>query len=1156
MSRRSRARAGLRRASVAASLLTVGLLCDSAAALPRLEAPPMGRPGEPGSGLPRDEAGKGDRDRLKPPKPLRPEGPEELEALGELEMLYDRYERATKVAGDTAAHVLTLEAEAARAALGGRYEAEIDRHLKAAAQLREQAIARYRAFIDKHPDDPLWTAELTFRLAELHYEAESERYAKAERDYEELIAAKVAAANGEAPEGLPPAPVADYRESITLYRDVATRFPRFAHIDAALYMMGLLHFEADELDESRQALLALTCAERFPIPAADGSNLVSVAAFKPGDYSGCAPIRAHSKLVAESWLRVGEIHYDLDELDPALEAYTEATGDPDDPLYDEALIRVAWTLYLQRRFADAAGKLDDFVRYADDRRGKEEAEGATALRDDAVRYIAKCYVEDDWDGDGAPDRPSGFARLDRDYSERGEERHVPEIYAALGDLVAGDSDFQQAIRIYETALQRWPLAAAAPKLQKKIMDAYAGLRDQDGVLVAREALAASYIRGTQWFYANESKPDVIEEAMALVEEALVATAVERHARAQKLRADGDPAAADEYRKAAVAYEAYLGRYPDGPNSYQYRYDYAESLFYSGQFLPAAEAYVAVRDSGTEARLQADAAEGALFAYEAAIEAESTAGRLTIPDMPKKDQVGEGPYEAKEIPALLVAQQEAYDRYVSLGPDPALTPSIKYKAAAISQRYFHFKEAERRFVRILDEHCDDNAAISAGFAILDAYVLRGDLAGTREWTQRLLDKGCGTGEESQKFAGDLKTLDNAVRFEEANVLFEQEEFEAAADRYIALVDEAPKDPNADRALNNAAVAYERIGRFKSASEAYKRIYTDYPDSELADDALLRSGLNHVRFFEYDDAVKAYLMLAEDARFAASEHRDLALKNAADLLDSTQQYKKSSELYLRYAGKASDPAEQAEASFRAAQVLRKTDDDRAIEAAFLAFVGKYGSDPSQAERVVEAHLRIGQARAGRGDGKGAEKAYQESIALFNARGLKVATEAADYPSEAQFLLSEYTLSGLLDFKLTGRGKALTKNAKELFDRVVEASKSYDAVLPYRRIEWVLAAMYRRAYAFEVTAIKMREAPVPRELKQYSEPWFAYKDAIETAAQKFEEMAIPLYEETVKRGREYGVESEWTKRARERINIYKPEEYPLLHEPAVELQLEDRR
>ncbi|MCB9704039.1 MAG: tetratricopeptide repeat protein [Myxococcales bacterium] len=1127
-----------------------------ASALPRREAPPMGRPGEPGSALPRDEAGRGDRKRLAPPKPPKPKSPEEAAALGELEVLFDRYQRAAEVAGDTAAHVLTLEAEEARGRLGDRYQKAIDGHLKTAARLREEAIARYKAFLERHPDDPLWTAELTFRLAELHYEAESERYAAAERAYDDLLAERVAKAGDQEPsDPPPPPPVADYREAIALYRDVATRFPSFAHLDAALYMMGLLHFEQDELDESRQSFLALVCADRFAIPAADGSNIVSVDAFRPGDYTGCAPVRPASKVIAESWLRIGEVHYDLDELDPALEAYTEATGNPDDPLHDEALIRVAWTLYLQRRFADAATKLDEFVRYADGRRGKEEAEGALALRDDAVRYIAKCYVEDDWDGDGGPDPVQGFARLDRDYGERGDERHVPEVYAALGDLMAVDSDFKQAIMIYETALQRWPLAAAAPKLQRKILEAYQGLRDADGVLRSREALASNYIRGTKWFFANEAKPDVIEEAMKLVEEALVAAAVERHARAQALRAAGDPAAGDEYRRAAVAYEAYLSRYPDSPSSYQYRYDYAESLFYSGELLKAAEAYVAVRDSSVDGRLQADAAEGAMFAYEAALDEETQAGRITLPDMPKKGQVS-GPFDAKKIPPILGALQEAYDRYVGLRPDPSVAPTIKYKSAAISQRYFHWGDAERRFVRILDEHCDDNVAINAGFAILDAYVLREDLKGTKEWTQRLLDKGCGSGEESTKFAGDLKTLNNAVRFEEANLLFEDGEYEAAADRYIALVDEAPKDPNADRALNNAAVAYEKIGRFKSASEAYKRIYTDYPDSEMADDALLRSGLNHVRFFEYDDAVKAYLMLAEDPRFGESEHRLLALKNAADLLESTQQYRKSSELFLRYAGKAQDPAEQVDAAFRSAQVLRKTDDDKAVESAFLAFVGKYGKDAAQAEKVVEAHLRIGQARAAMGDRKGADKAYRECIATFAARSLQSASEAADYPAEAQFLLSEYTLAELLDFKLTSRGKALAKQALALFDRVVEASKSYDAVLPYRRIEWVLAAMYRRAYAFEVTAIKMREAPVPRELKEYSEAWFAYKDEIETAAQKFEAMAVPLYEETVKRGREYGVESEWTAKARERINIYKPEEYPLLHEPAVELQMEDLR
>jgi TolA-binding protein len=1098
---------------------------------------------------------RGGPSRLGFPAPRAPRSPAEAAGVREIEQIHGRYRAASAAAADTYAHVLTLEAVEARDPLIARYDARIGAHLANAARLRGEAIARYEGFLERHPADPMWTAELTFRLAELHYEAESERYAAAEREYERTLLA-FEARTDKAPGEAPPAPpIVDYGRPIELYGAVARRFPGFAHLDAALYMMGLLYFEQEAFDESRQSFLALTCAPRFPVPDAAGSNLIPPEAFRSGDYRGCTPARPGSKLVAEAWLRVGEVHYDMDELEPALEAYTEATRDPEDPLYAAAQIRVAWTLYLQRRFADAALQLDEFVRYADARRGRADAQVALALRDDAVRYLAKCYVEEDWDGDQAPDPVWGFDRLDRDYRDRGEERHVAEVYGALGDLFAADSDYRRAIKIYEIALQRWPLAAAAPKLQRKILEAHEGMRDADGVLLAREALATNYLRGTKWFYANESKPDVIEEAMALVQDALVAAAVERHARAQALRAAGDPAAAEEYARAAVAYESYLGRYPDSTGAYQYRYDYAESLFYSGQHQRAAAAYVEVRDSPLDRRLQADAAEGAVFALEAVVDEQTKAGALELPDLPKKGQVAP-PFEPRAIPPLLSALQEAYDRLVAIRPDISGAAVFKFKSAAISQRYLHFADAEPRFVRILDDHCQENVAINAGFAILDAYVLREDLAGTKLWTERLLERGCGSGEESQKFAGDLKTLGNAVRFQEANILFEEGEYEAAADRYIALVDQAPDDQSADRALNNAAVAYEKIGRFASASRTYERIYTDYPKSEFADDALLRTGLNHVRFFEFDEAVRSYLILAEDPRFADSEFRLTGLKNAAELLDSTQQYKRSSELYAKYAARTPEPAEAVEAAFKAAQVLRKAADDRAVEAAFAGFVGRYGADPSHADKVVEAHLRIGQARAALGDRKGAETAYRECIALFTARALAVAGEAADHPSEAQFLVSEYALAELLDFKLTGRGKALAKSAGELFDRVVGVSKSYDAVLPYRRIEWVLAAMYRRAYAFEITAIKMREAPVPRELKEFSEPWFAYKDEIETAAQKFEAMAVPLYEETVKRGREYGVESEWTRKARERINIYKPEEYPLLHDAALELELEDRR
>ncbi len=1124
-------------------------------ALPKGPHAWQGLAGEPGSGQGREPTGRGDPSFLRAPEPKRARTPEELQGLATMEEILARYRNAARASNDTLAHVLAVEAEQGRSILLKRYGERVAKKRDKARQLRTDAIARYEKFLTTYPNDPSWTPEILFRLAELLLAADSDRFQREEDAYDKAMIDFEARADKK-PSDVPPVPpAASYTRSVALFYDLLVRFPDYVHADAALYMVALLRFEEERFDEARQSLLALACADRFPVPLPDGSNVIAVSKWRRGDYEGCNPRRANSKYISEAWLRVGEIHYDLDELTPALAAYTEAARDTTNQFYDEALIRIAWTLYLQRKFPDAAAKLDEFARFADSVRLTDPENTALALRDDAIKYIAKCYVEEDWDLDGNPDAGWGLPRLERDYQGRGKEPHVPEIYAALGDLFALQTDFKLAIKIYDTALRRWPTAAAAPSLQKKVLDAYVALGDKDAARGARDLLASNYLRGTPWFFANESDTEAIEAAMKLVEDALVASAVERHAYAQSLRSAGDAKAETEYRAAALAYEAYLARYPDTPSSYQYRYAYAECLFYSNQFLPASQAYTAVRDSNLGANRQVEAAEGVVLSLESLVEEEQKAARLTLPDLPKQG-VAKGPFEPKDMPALVLALQSAYDRFVLVKPDAKEAGALMYKAGALAQRYYHFDDAEDRFIRVVDGYCADNIAINAGFAIVDGRVVRDDLKGAQEWTEKLLEKACGSGEDSAKFAGDLKTLGNAVRFQEANQLFEAGEFEAAADRYVALVTGAPKDPNADRALNNAAVAYEKIGRFGSASKTYERIYKEYPDSEFADDALLRSGLNHVRFFEFDDAVQSYLVLANDNRYKDSEHRLLALKNAADLLDNLQQYPKSSSLFVRYAAETTDPKEAVEATFRAAQVLRKTDDYRAAEAAFAGFLGKYGNNPIEGARSVEAHLRIGQMRAAMGDRKGAEKAYRDCIAMFTARGLQVSTDAADYPAEAQFLLSEYSLSDLLEFEIQSTGKKLESETKILFDRVVLASKSYDAVLPYRRIDWVLTAMFRRGYAFETTAIKIRAAPVPRGLKQFSEPWFAYKDLIEQGAIRFEAMAIPLYEETIKRAKEYGVANEYTRKALERMNIYKPDQYPLLHDPAVELQVEDRR
>jgi len=1127
--------------------------------LPRGELPPSPRlrprPGEPGSGQAIEEKLRPTQPpKLQAPLPLRPESDAELKGVEDLEQFAARYRRAHDAAAHTIAQLLIIESAQGRKVLEDQYQRKIRDHEAKARKLRALAVQRYEDFLELHPDDATWTPEITFRLAELQFETSADRLARQEEAFtKELEAYQLALEkNPDAP--APTSPTPDYTESVKLYRDVAVRFPRFHLGDAALYMMGMLLYEMESFDESRQTFLALVCANKFQVPLTDGSNLVSSASFRRGDYGECTAWKEGSEHVAEVWLRVGELHYDFDELDPALEAYAQVMKDPEGELYAEALIRMAWTLYLKRDFPEAAAKLDEFVRYADANKGNAKADGAIALRQDAIRYIAKTYIEEDWDLDGRRDRQWGMSRLDRDYRDRGSERHVPEIYAALGDLMAFQTDFADAIGIWRTTLQRWPLTPAAPKIQLRILQAYNLLQDEEGARVARDALATNYLRGTPWFLANESDADVVEEAMALAEEALVATAIDHHAMAQELRAAGDPAAKAEYQIAAKAYAAYLERFPDTPTSYENRYNYAESLYYSDDYLEAAKQYALVRDSDLDNRLQEDAAYGAVIAYEKLAENEQQAGALVLPDLPKDGTPG--PFDPQEMPELLGKLQEAYDRYVAVLPDSDETPIYMYLAGELAQRYYQFEEAERRFVQVLDEHCDENVAIKAGTAIIEGYAARQDLPATQKWSEDLAARGCGEGDEKARFAGELKNIGNAVRFKEASLLFDAGEFEAAADRYIALVDQAPDDKSADRALNNAAVAYEKIGRFSSAIAAYERIYKSYPDSEFADDALAQSGYTHSRFFEFDEAVKSYLILAEDAKYEQSEHRVSSLFNAADVLDALQDYKRSAELFQRYADKSEDEAKAGEAAFRAAKVLGKTADHKATIAAYQAFLARYGGKPEHAERAVEAELRIGKAYAAMGDRRRAEEHYRATVAAFDARGLEPNTDPADFPSEAQFLLAEYALSDVLAKKLTSTGKKFDKEAKALFDALVVATGAYDSVYPYRRIEWVLAAMFRRGQAFESAAIAMREAPVPKSLKEYSEAWFAYKDIVDQVAGSLEKKAIELYVQVITRSQEFKIANDWTALARERLNVYAPEEYPLLRTPALELELEDRR
>ena len=1139
---------------------------------PATEELPKGDPGEPGSGVGRYVEGVGDSGRLQAPLPRRPRDASEAEAIDELEVIFKRFESAAEATADTLRDQLIIEAGQGRQELEKQYEREIREHRAQSRVLRSKAITRYEDFLELHPNDPAWTPEIMFRLAELHFEASLERYQRQEEAWtRQLLAIEERREAGEAEDKLPdppPAPSVDYQRSIALLTGVVSRFPDYGLNDAALYRMGVLLYESEAFDPSRQAFLALSCGNRFAVPNADFSNIVPSASFSPGDYESCQPLRQDSEFVAESWLRVGELHYDVDELPAALEAYRQALSEPGSSLYAQALIRIAWTQYLNREFAAAVASFDSYILYVDALKGTDRYEDEAAYRSEAIRWMAKTYNETDWDGNGRRDRPYGVKRLERDYGARQDEPHVAEVYAAYADLLAYETEFQAAIELYELALARWPLAAAAPEIQFKVLEAWKALREEDQASEARDKLATNYLRGTTWYYANEGDPKAIDRAFKLAEDALVATAVDHQARAQALRSEGREAEAKtEYEIAARAYAAYLERFPNTPSSYEYRYNFADSLYYSEQYIDAAKQFAIVRDSNLDNRLQGDAAEGVVSSLEAYAELQAAEGAYQLPDMPKDPDAG--PYEPLELAPLAAALQDAYDRYVEANPDGENTASVIYKAGEISQRHRRFDDARDRFQRVIDRHCDEDIAINAGFAIIDGYTVQGDLENTAKTVEMLEKQACGTAEAKTEFAGKLRSIGNAVIFQEATLLFEAGEFEAAADRYVALVNQAPDDPNADAALNNAAVAYENIGRFESATKTYERIYTTYKPcdsptlgkddkcSEFADEALLRTGFNHARFFEFEKAVASYLVLATKDDYANSEHRLTALRNAAGLKASLQDYAAAAKLYYQVASKADAPEEKADAVYAAAEVLEKAGDRRKAIRAYQRFLRDHGGQAGQAVREVEAQLRLGKLYRASKDRKSATRALTAAITTFDARKLQPATPEAALPAEAQFILAEYELEDAMRLKLKSTSaRKLEGEAKKLFDALVKVTTEYDKVFNYRSFDWVLAAMFRRGYAFETVANKVIDAPVPRQLRKGSEAFYAYKITVQDQMEPFIQKAVALYEECIKRSKEFRVNNAWTARALERLNVNKPTEYPLLRDPALSLELEDRR
>ena len=1047
--------------------------------------------------------------------PLRGLGrtPEEQRQLDDIAQAIESYEAEAQDFRRDVGLLVQKKYEEKRSALGASYEKAIRDLETIERKERLDAIAQFEEFLQRYPDDPRYTPDVMFRLAELYYERSSDDHLIAMREYEEKLKAESASAEP------PPEPLPDFGPSIALYQKLITRFPAYKLDDAAYYLLGYCLEKQNDFENGQVAYKTLIA--RYP----------------------------KSKFVTEAWVRIGEYYFDAysdpGALAKAAEAYEKALSDKDSPLYDKALYKLGWTYYKMDRFDDAVGR---FLALADYYEGQREkgVEGGGDLRSEALQYAAISLADEKW---GSLDRAKAV------FAKSGSRPYEGEVYKKMGDVFFDQTRHGEAVAAYQLALSKDPLRDDAPMIQQRIVESYERDRKLDEAFKESEKLATAYGPGTPWYEKHKRDPDFIAEVQTLAEKSLYASAVYHHQQALALKNQGKlDQAKSAFEIAARAYGAYLQKYPRSKNAYEVQFFAAETQYNSLQFAEAAKNYDAIRDSTADTRYTKDAAFNAVLAWQKLMEQLQREQKLaSYPVLRSKDRP-EGE-QVKPIPLAEVEKKflAASDAYVAAYGQEEKAPGVAYKAGELVYAHNDFPEARRRFEAVIQTYPKNEVAKFSTNLIVESYLVDKDWKSVEEVSARLAQNSNVIDPKSDLYK-DLNKFKLAGRFKLADEMMARGDYEAAAKKYIELVDEDPKNEFADKALNNAAVCYENTRRFESALKLYERIFREYPNSKLADAALFRVAVNAENSYDFDKAVENYQRLVKD--YPASKNREAALFNAGRLLEGQQRYREAAQTFTRYVELFPTADDAPKNQYRAALLYEKQGDPKGEIKALEAFIKKFSTKPQQAELVVDAQKRIGEAYQKLGADRDARRAFETASREFDRRGLKPedAPLAAEAAAQARFQLAEYEFKDFDKLKIGGRGKVLEKSFAVKRAAVKKVNDAYGEVFKYKRLEWTLASLYRKGFALERFGQTILETPVPPEVKRLGEEAVAsYQDQLQQQTAALEDKAVESYVATLTEARKNRINNDWTKRTLEALNRYRPKEYPVLKDPKSSIALD---
>jgi TolA-binding protein len=1106
----------------------VDLNAESDGEIPKCERSPAAQ----------DEAAPKDGEK---PAEKKPATPEEL-ARADLETAVDRY---TDAARDFQAEMHALikrDVDGQKAFIERTYGKKID-DIESSERLRRlEAIKRFQRFIQEYPNDPQYTPDAMFRLAELYFEYSAVRFADAldqfDKDNNLYERGKIPSE--------PQQPDREFSDCVRLYKTLIGRFGEtYRYADAVYYLLGYVHGEGADDEESLKAWYRLV--KRFP----------------------------KSEYAPETWLRIGEVHFDFGEFDKAATAYKAVAAFPNSSYYDKSLYKLGWT-YFQLYDYDTAIKTFQKLISWYDRTGKSGDVVASALREEAIDYLAMSLAEDDWDNDGLPDEDSGVQRGLRYLSDgKPYEKEVVTRYAkALYDL-SDKKKWGEAIEVYRHLVQQSPLSAEAADNQAEIIKLYDEMREIDEASAERKLLAENYGPGSDWWRANSDNPAALRRMRKAVEQAMSQRALYHHQRAQELKLQAKledksellVAASAEYGKASRAYEDYLDTYPHEPIVYDMTFYLAETLWYSGQFLRAAPIYHRVATDLKKSEYREPAAWSSVKAREKVLERLAQSGEVPaklVPGSewgPTEDEEEEGeegaeqepagalPIIEEEIPEAVLAWITAADHYLDAGfdrkGDAEALSILAYQVAETYLRTNRLDEARERFKKVISCHPEAEVSAYAIANIINSYRAQNDFPNLEKWADLAEQLELGDPELQAAIRKEIKLFKLGAQFKHAEALYQGEKWLEAAREFERLARANMDASFADKAFFNAAVGYKNARYYDSAASLFEILVTDdrFRESVFAEESLFELAEANKQFFSFEKATSAFQALFK--RYPAGKNRRYALFQSARLQEAAGDYRVSAKTYEQYTQMFPERAESAGLIFLIGELYEKIDDVREQERIWKLFTKTQSANPKMNQFYIRALSKLSHInRAKRRGLRAAEKIEKQILREYVSRGLNPGTPASKAAAEARFHQVEKTFEKYKRLRMNSPNqKKATKTIARKQAMLKQLEEEYGSILAYKSLDWTIAVALRLADIYKEFAETLYKAPEPKGLTD--DEYDIFVTMIEDLGLKFENVAIKRYATAVQQSRRLKVTNDWAMRALQAINKYKPTEYPLFKE-----------